>query len=136
MELDCSAYSSRISEIVRLFGQIGWRVSEDGAEYYPLHDDGDPDWQQTQMTEDTLFSLIDEKQCAGEHIGVILYHVSGCGIMLTADNPKEICLGLDIDRKTTASGFTDFSWYLEAIAAPLEKAGCILQLIRCEDLIG
>ena len=57
MELDCSAYSSRISEIVRLFGQIGWRISEDGAEYYPLHDDGDPDWQQTKMPEDTLFLL-------------------------------------------------------------------------------
>lgn len=143
MELDCSRYSDRISEIVELFGMIGWGIydEEDSVEYLPLGDRDDYNWQMgVALSEGELYSLIGRKQEHGEMAGVVLYyHESDIGITLLAENTREIMLMLNINRVTIDDelhDITDVGWYTERIVHKLIRSGCPVDDFKYEELQG
>ena len=102
----------------------GWGNRDGMTEYLPLHDDGMYNWQKTKLTQDEFSSVFCEKLRLHEIVGVILYYRNTeTGIMLLAQDAKEIQFGLDIGRRTIADGITDVSWYLEHVVLPLKRAG-------------
>lgn len=136
--IDCSLYSDDICRIISALNSIGWKYSADGqSEYLPLHDNDSFDWKKDRLSDDELFSVISEKQQAGELCGVILYHQeTGRGVALLARNTKEIMINININRKTLQGDFTDLSWYIETIAVKLEETGCTVQSVRYTEIIG
>lgn len=144
--LDCSSYSKEITNIIKLFNEIGWVFKNEKMEYLPLNDGDMYCWQEESLSYDKLFSIVSQKQKNGEQIGVILYHNnSDKGTTFLANNTDEILLCLDINRKVIDGDFseiswggdyTDISWYIINIVAELEKAGCVLEQIKYEELIG
>ncbi len=144
--LDCSSYSKEITNIIKLFNEIGWVFKNEKMEYLSLNDGDMYCWQEESLSYDKLFSIVSQKQKNGEQIGVILYHNnSDKGTTFLANNTDEILLCLDINRKVIDGDFseiswggdyTDISWYIINIVAELEKAGCVLEQIKYEELIG
>lgn len=136
LTLDCSLYSDSIADIITAFNQIGWGYQGDIKKYLPLHDDDMFEWQAEAVTIEELLSIITNKQACGELCGVVLYDQnSDRGISLLAKDTKEIMLNIMINRKTICGGFTDISWYIEHIAARLEKTGCKVQFLEYSELI-
>ncbi len=144
--LDCSSYSKEITDIIKLFNEIGWVFKNEKMEYLPLNDCDMYCWQEEALSFDKLFSVVSQKQKNGEQIGVILYqNNSDKGTTFLAKNTDEILLCLDINRKVIDGDFsgiswggdyTDISWYIINIVAKLEKVGCVLQQIKYEECIG
>lgn len=144
--LICSSYSKDVTDIIKLFNEIGWVFKNEKMEYLPLNDDGMYCWQEEPLSYEKLFSIIRQKQKDGENIGVILYQKnSDKGTTFLAKNTDEIILCLDINRKVIEGDFseipwggdyTDISWYIINIVAELEKAGCVLEKIEYEEIIG
>lgn len=135
--MDLSLYTDSLTKLISAFEQTGWLISDAGAEHLPLHDDDDFDWQQDKLTEEELFSLIEEKQKCGELCGLILYHQeTGRGIHLLARTTAEVMVSIDIYRKTICGDFTDISWYIENLAAKLEAIGCTVFSLEYHEVIG
>ena len=135
--IDCSLYTDSIAEIIRTFQLIGWDFADGQAEFLPLHDDDMFDWQSEPLSAEEVLAIVTEKQRCGELCGVILYHQSSDrGISLLAQNTAEIMLHISINRKTICNDFTDASWYIEHIAAELERIGCTVQALQYSEIIG
>ena len=144
--LDCSSYSKEITDIIKLFNEIGWVFRNEKMEYLPLNDCDMYCWQEEALSFDRLFYVVSQKQKNGEQIGVILYqNNSDKGTTFLANNTDEIILCLDINRKVIDEDFseiswggdyTDISWYIINIVAKLEKAGCVLKQIKFQECIG
>lgn len=135
--LDMSAYSHKISEILRLFEKAGWHTGKDGAEYLPLGDDGMFEWEKAVLGKDEFMRIIDLKQTEGETVSVILYFEdTDMGITFLADSTECTLLGLDINRKTIDGEYTDASWYIMNIVARLEQCGFTAESIDYNEVIG
>ena len=124
LSLDCSLYSSSITNIITLFNKIGWGFVDNKMEYLPVNDNDMFDWPKEPLSLEKLFSIISQKQNNGELIGVVLYHnKSDKGIDFLASDTKKINLGININRKKINNKYTDISWYIMNIVAELEKCG-------------
>lgn len=136
LSLDCSLYSSSITNIITLFNKIGWGFIDNQMEYLPVNDNDMFDWQKEPLSLEKLFSVISQKQNIGEMIGVILYHnKSDKGVLFLARDTKDILLVIDINRERINNKYTDISWYIENIVAELEKCGCIIEKYEFSELI-
>ena len=139
MEINCSRYSERIIDIINLFHELGWDYydAEKTIEYLPLGDDDSFDWQKRSLSEKKLQELINNKQNAGEQIGLVLYYEnSGIGVTLLAKNTKEISLDINIHRKTvdkSRESITDISWYFTHIICGLKDRKCPVDYIKIVD---
>lgn len=112
MTLDCSNYSESITDVLKIFQQIGWYIynPQGKVEYLPIGDDDAYDWQCE------LYDIIFKKITGKEQIGINLFYCNGTeGISLMAYNTSQIILSITINRKTVTGKYTDMSWYLENI---------------------
>lgn len=135
--LDMSSYSNRIYDIVEFFEKAGWHIGYDLACYLPVGDDDEFDYKTAALSKDELRSIVDRKQSAGEMVGLKLYFEdTDTGITFLADDPTNIILSLDINRKTVLSEYTDASWYIENIIARLENCGFIAEAFDYNEVIG
>ncbi len=133
--LDCSSYSDQISDIVVAFRRIGWRGVNGMLECLPLYDQDACNWQSVPYGKESM-RMICQKQACGELCGVVLYHAdSGRGITLLARDTKAVMVIPDVNRKTICGDFTDASWYIEHIIAPMETL-CGPMTVEYREVIG
>lgn len=64
LEINCSRYSERIVDVIKLFDELGWRYydAKKNIVYLPLGDDDNFDWQKKFLSENELHKLINSKQ--------------------------------------------------------------------------
>ncbi len=142
-ELNCSDYSDNVLDIIRLLNSFGWTYyDEDGhAEYLPVGDNDDFDWQFGEISESDLYSLAERKQQRGETVGLVMYYRdTEYGITLLAASTSEILIMPNINRKTLIEddecSVTDVSWYAERIIQKLMWYNCDVQSFQFEECVG
>lgn len=141
LEINCSRYSERIVDIIKLFDELGWRCydAEKNIVYLPLGDDDKFDWQKKFLSEIELHKLINSKQDNFEQIGLNLYYEnSEEGLILLAKNTKEIVIDLNINRRTVENNresITDIGWYFNNIIQRFKERGCPVDYIKFEEYI-
>lgn len=141
LEINCSRYSERITDIIKLFDELGWRHYdvEKNIVYLPLGDDDNFDWQKKFLSENELYKLINIKQDNFEQIGLNLYYENSQeGLTLLTKNTKEIVIGLNINRRTVENNresITDIGWYFNNIIQGLKERGCYVDYIKFEEYI-
>ena len=126
MEINCSGYSDNMIEVLKIFKQIGWDVynPQGEVEYLPVGDDDMYNWQCEKMPESKLYDIVSEKMALKERIGVNLFYDNGIeGISLLAETPKQIVLGISVNRRIRKGRYTDMAWYLENIIYKLLDIG-------------
>lgn len=139
LELDCSRYSERIIDVIRLFGECGWKYYNDKKriEYLAVGDVDDFDWQEKYLSENELVELINNKQDQFEQIGLNLYYAhSDEGVTLLAKNTKALIINLNINRKTVTNdreSITDAGWYFHNLIQRLRERGCSIDYIKFEE---
>lgn len=140
LEINCSRYSERIIDVIKLFNESGWKYydSKTKIEYLPLGDDSF-DWQKKFLSENELMELINNKQDKYEQVGLNLYHEnSEEGLTLLAKNTKEIVINLNINRRTIENNresITDIGWYFNNIIQKFKERECPIDNIKFEDYI-
>lgn len=109
MIIDCSGYSENITDILKLFRQIGWDIYNEQEE-------------------------VDEKQAKKEQIGVnLFYNNSVEGISFLANTTEQIMLGISINRKLIQGKYTDMAWYIENIIYKFYDIGVRLLSYKLEE---
>lgn len=137
LTIDCSLYSDSIAKIIKLFNEIGWVYTDNQMEYIPLNDNDMFVWVKEQLSFESLFSIIAQKQDAEELIGIALYYKdSNIGITILTRNTKEINISLNINRKKLDEQYTDVSWYVKNIIVMLDEMGCIIENYTFQEYIG
>ena len=137
LTIDCSLYSDSIATIIKLFNEIGWVYTDNQMEYIPLNDNDMFVWVKEQLSFESLFSTIAQKQDAEELIGIALYHKdSNIGITILTRNTKAINISLNINKKKLDEQYTDVSWYVKNIIVMLEEMGCIIENYTFQEYIG
>lgn len=137
--LNCSNYTKNIVDVLRIFQQIGWDIynPQGEVEYLPVGDDDMYNWQCEKMPESKLYDIVSEKMALKERIGVNLFYDNGIeGISLLAETPKQIVLGISVNRRIRKGRYTDMAWYLENIIYKLLDIGVRLlsyELMEYED---
>lgn len=134
--LNCSNHTENVVDIIKVFQQIGWSIynPQGKIEYLPIGDDDDYDWQCEKISESKLYDIISEKIASGEQVGVNLFYNSGDeGVSLLAYNTNQIILGIGINRKTIANGYTDMIWYMKNIVYKLLDVGVKLLAYELEE---
>lgn len=141
LEICCSDYSEKISDIVNLLYESGWTYynAEKKIEYLPFGDKDDYMWQNKFLSKQELQELICNKQNDLERVGLnLFYENSDTGVTLLAQNTKEILICLNINRKTidgTKRAMTDISWYFINMVQRLEERGCKIDCIKFEEYL-
>ena len=102
MEINCSSYSDNMIEVLKIFKQIEWDIynPQGEVEYLPVGDDDMYNWQCEKISESKLYDIVSEKMALKERIGVNLFYDNGIeGISLLAETPKQIVLGISVNRR-------------------------------------
>ena len=141
IELNCSKYSEKITDLINLFNELGWKYynAEEKIEYLPIGDDDAFNWQKKFLSEDELQELINYKQNNSERVGLNLYYEnSEEGLTLLIKNTKEIIIDLSINRKTIENNresITDIGWYFNNIIQKLKERECPIDYIKFEEYV-
>lgn len=136
MILNCSVFSKKMVDIIKVFQQIGWDIynPQGKVEYLPVGDNGNYEWQCDNMTESMFYDIISEKAINNEQIGVnLFYNNSKEGISLLAYNTNEIVLSLAINRRIIDEIHTDIVWYLVNIVYKFFNMGIRLISYKFEE---
>jgi hypothetical protein len=139
-ELNCSRFSDNILDIIKLLNSFGWTYYDEDhhAEYLPLGDRDNFDWQMGEMTEGDLYAIIDLKQQRCETVGLVMYYRdTDYGITLLAAGTDDISIIPNINRKTLdeddRDSVTDVSWYAERIIQKLIWYNCEVDSFQFEE---
>lgn len=136
IELDCSAHSQSIIDVLIAFQDIGWKIynSHNKVEYLPYADDENFNWISEELLEEEFYNIVIMKCKNSEIIGVNLFHnIDDVGISMLARDTKNITLGMSINRKKIFGQHTDMVWYLENVIYKLFEAGTRIVSYRfCE----
>lgn len=141
LEINCSRYSERIVDMIKLFNELGWKYynTEKKIEYLPFGDDDGFNWQKNFLSENELLELINNKQDNFERVGLNLYYEnSGEVLTLLAKNTKEIIIDLNINRRTVENNresITDIGWYFNNIIQRLNEKKCPIDYIKFEEYV-
>ena len=139
LEINCSRYSERIIDVIKLLRECGWNFYNDEKciEYLALGDNDDFDWQKKFLFQNELEELINKKQDEFEQVGLSWYYdYSDEGLTLLAKSTKVIIINLNINRRTVLNdreSITDIGWYFNNIIQRLMERGCAIDYIKFEE---
>ena len=100
-ELNCSEFPGSLIDFIKLLGSLGWSCYDDDhhAEYLPVGDRDNFDWQMDDITESGLYSIFDRKLQRDETVGLVLYYRdTGHGVTLLAADTSEILIIPNINQ--------------------------------------
>lgn len=139
-ELNCSSYSDNVLDIIQLLGSFGWTYydEDEHAEYLPVGDRDNYDWQIGEIPEGELYGIMQHKLERGEAVGLVMYYRdTDRGITLLASDTSEILIMPNINRKTLVEddsySVTDVSWYAERIIQKLLWYNCKVDSFHFEE---
>lgn len=135
----CSKLVVEQLDIIDVLNNAGWTTTDHGKiSYLPLGDTEMFDWQfQHDISHEELYSILNNKQAAGETIGIVMswQNTNIGGIFLVYPN-NEISISLSINRQKmlleNKYSLTDFNWYLAKLLPPLENAFGV-ECFSCEQ---
>lgn len=108
-------------EIIKSLMTYGWTLNDYGkVSYLPLGDNDDFNWQSENISIDTLFDIVRNKELLGEMVGVMLtWEDSLIGGSFLFDNDKSFTFNICINRKIIIGyddyNMTNVSWYIERL---------------------
>ena len=135
IELHSNKYSDRSAksgrDIIDLLLQNGWNVvnNEKKVGYLPLGDNGMFNWTGSEMTVEELMLLADEKEKAGELIGVLIYWKDsdiGGHLLINSPDKFSFILVMDTQYIDIEMKIPDYNWYAEKIIPVFNKQYHIL----------
>ncbi len=108
-------------EIIKSLMTYGWTLNDYGkVSYLPLGDNDDFNWQSENISIDTLFDIVRNKELLGEMVGVMLtWEDSLIGGSFLFDNDKSVMFNICINRKKIIGyddyNMTNVNWYIERL---------------------
>lgn len=136
LTLNFSGFSNSISDILNVFGQIGWSIfnPQGMVEYLPKGDNDEYNWQCRRITAQELHQMISEKAAEKETVGVNLFYDKGAeGVSMLARSTDAVVLSICINRRCIIGSRTDTAWYLENIVYALLNKGVNLLSYQIEE---
>lgn len=134
IDIQVAAVVRQVTQLLRALIESGWSLDDHGViSFLPLGDDGDYEWTSAPHAElERVLSLIDEKEAAGEEIGVGLTWKDGGsgGELRIAGNTLFFSPTIDRRELPNGQGFTDVGWYLQRFLPALTRAGLAVEAVR------
>ena len=134
-------FTSRTLDVVHALLEGGWSYDDNGhIQYAPLGDLECSDWQWAGLHEwEMVCNIIRKKEQHDEMIGLSLgwgddQDNSGC-IFLFRPTECLIMIIINWNRRCIAESpdLTDYTWYLQRLVPPFEKAGLRIESLQCFD---
>jgi hypothetical protein len=108
----------------------GWRPNDNGRiVFLPRGDNEEFDWQARGLGEESfVWAELEWKASHQEALGLVLtWREDNVGGEFVIRPALSLSVSLAINRRTTAKGITDVSWYLDRLVPTLEKLGQIVE---------
>lgn len=140
IDFQVQEFPSKSLDILHALLDTGWSYDDHGTiNYLPVGDQDSSNWQRAGLDEwEMVCSIIGAKEKHGEMIGVSMLcgdeERSG-GLFLLNPTERVIMVVISINRRriTEALDVTDYSWYLQRLVPPFEKARLRIASIQCFD---
>lgn len=127
-------------EMVKVFFENEWTPSYQGRiTFLPFGDKDEFDWQSEDISIDSLYAILKEKEDAGEMLGIIIiWKDSMIGGQLLLFNDKSISFNPNINTKLCNDyeelNLLDYNWYLPKLIAPLSSLDIHIESIKTERI--
>lgn len=109
----------------------GWRLNDHGSIVFLARgDDDDFDWQSCDRGEESsVWAELEWKAQHQETLGLVLtWHEENVGGEFIVRPGLSLSMSLSINRRMTARGITDVSWYLDRLVPSLEQLGSVVEM--------
>ena len=134
--LNCGHSAQSVLDIIRIWLDHEWCIynSEGMAWYCDIGDDEGFYWKSAHIDMKELTGIIAATELKNELVAVKLFDANDVGFTVLSRDTSEIIIGLDYNRKTISEGYTDVSWYYDAIIKLLIMNGCKPEHIEYSEL--
>lgn len=123
-------------QLIREFIAFGWTFNNCGNKFYlPLNDRDEFNWTIENISDDELFSILENKHTLDEMIGIsMLWKESNSGGEFLFYRDKLI-FSITVNRQILLDSITDVNWYLEKIIPCILKCQMTITHIRFDEVI-
>jgi hypothetical protein len=139
INITISSSTKSILELIEVFLNNGWSVKDHGhISYLPLGDKDAFNWQHIAIAAwPKIVEILKQKEKNRELIGLVMTWKDANigGEFLFFPDGQLLAVSWSVNRKALkhCADFTDHSWYLTRILAPLLKAGIVIESVQCYD---
>ena len=139
--INISLFSStkNILELIEVFLNNDWSVKDhDHISYLPLGDEDTFNWQHIAIAAwPKIVEVLKQKEKNRELIGLVMTwkEANIGGEFLFFPDGQRLAVSWSVNRKALkyCADFTDHSWYLTRVLAPLLKEGIVIASVQCYD---
>jgi len=139
INITISSSTKSIVDLVEVLLHNGWLVNDHGhISYLPLGDEDAFNWQHAAVESwPKIVETLKQKEKIHELIGLVMTWKGTDigGEFLFFPDGKRLAVGLSVNRRMLkhCADFTDHSWYLARILAPLLKECIVIESVQCYD---
>jgi hypothetical protein len=139
INITLSSSTKSILELIEVLLNNGWSVKDhDRISYIPLGDEDAFNWQHMAIAAwPKIVEVLKQKEENRELIGLVMTwkDANRGGEFLFFPDGQLLAVSWSVNRKvlTHCADFTDHSWYLTRILAPLLKEGIVIESVQCYD---
>jgi hypothetical protein len=139
INITISSGTKSILELIEVFLNNGWSVKDHGhISYLPLGNEDAFNWQHIALAAwPKIVEILKQKEKNRELIGLVMTWKDANigGEFLFFPDRERLAVSWSVNRKALkhCADFTDHSWYLTRILAPLLKEGIVIESIQCYD---
>lgn len=121
-------------QLIKELVHLGWTLNNFGSTYYlPLHDRNEFNWQIENISDDELFSILENKHALDEMIGIsMLWKESNSGGEFLFYKDKLI-FSITVNRQIFLENITNVNWYLEKIIPCILKRQMTITHIKFDE---
>jgi hypothetical protein len=139
INITISSSTKSILELIEVFLNNGWSIKDHGhISYLPLGDEDAFNWQHIAIAAwPKIVEVLKQKEKNRELIGLVMTWKDANigGEFLFFPDGQLVAVSWSVNRKALerCTDFTDHSWYLTRILAPLLKEGVVIESVQCYD---
>jgi hypothetical protein len=139
INITLSSSTKSILELIEVFLNNGWSVKDHGhISYLPLGDEDVFNWQHIAIAAwPKIVEVLKQKEKNRELIGLVMTWKDANigGEFLFFPDGQRIAVSWSVNRKALkrCADFTDHSWYLSRVLAPLLKDSIVIDSVQCYD---
>jgi hypothetical protein len=139
IQITLSSSTKSILELLEVFLNNGWSFKDHGhISYLPLGDEDASNWQHIALAAwPKIVEVLKQKEKNHELIGLVMTWKDANigGEFLVFPDGQRLAVSWSVNRKVLkhCAYFTDHSWYLTRILAPLLKEGIVIESVQCFD---
>ena len=134
-----SSSTKSVLELIEVLLNNGWSVKDHShISYLPLGDEDAFNWQHIAIAAwPKIVEILKQKEKHRELIGLVMIwkDANRGGEFLFFPDGQRLAVSWSVNRKILkhCADFTDHSWYLTRILAPLLKESIVIESVQCYD---